>query len=100
MEHYQEYRERMNDMANIARELRRDSRDKNGKVIELHLKPLISFLQDVDDTMEKINKEQPEKELRKKARDAHEIYSNAQRRKQSIQNRNRYIQQRRNRTTN
>ena len=92
--YYQEYRKNINNRANIARRLRLETRNKYGKVIDIPLDPLVSFLQTVDNTMEKINNEQKIKELRKQARDKQVRYSKIQRQQNSIKNRNRYLQQR------
>ena len=92
--YYQEYRKNINNRANIARRLRLETRNKHGKVIDIPLDPLVSFLQTVDNTMEKMNNEQKIKELRKQARDKQVRYSKIQRQQNSIKNRNRYLQQR------
>ena len=92
--YYQEYRKNINNRANIARRLRLETRDTNGKVIDRPIDPLVSFLYTVDNTMAKINNEQKNKELRKQARNKQVRYSKKQRRDNSIKNRNHYLQQR------
>ena len=97
---YEAYLAKINYRAYFARQRRIDSRDENGKVIDIKPNPILSFLQDVEDTMEKINNETKEKELRKQARDKQEIHSETQRRQNAIKNRNRYLLRRRNKTKN